>query len=68
MSQEEKQLEADARRDWRSFILRLQRHRKFQLVISFGTLCCAIAAIIIPHHGELIVLASTATNLIWIWE
>lgn len=56
------------KRDWKAIIFALQRHRKFQLIISLGTLGCASLALIIPHHAELIVIGSTITNLIWIWE
>lgn len=61
---------------WRKLIKRdrhemhvfIHRHRRFQLVITFGTLLTASAAYAFPHYNELIVLGGTATNLIWIWE
>lgn len=46
----------------------LHRHRRFQLIITAGTIATALTAFLVPHHGELIVMAGTATNLIWIWE
>ena len=65
--EEEKDLAA-CRRDWRSILFTIQRHRKFQLIITFGTISCAMLAYIIPHHAELIIIGSTITNMIWIWE
>lgn len=56
------------KRDMHWVHVELHRHRKFQLIITCGTLGTAIVAIIMPHHGELIAIASVATNLVWIWE
>lgn len=56
------------KRDMHWLHVEIHRHRKFQLVITAGTLGTALAAIVMPHHGELIAIGSVATNLIWIWE
>ena len=56
------------KRDMHIVHVEIHRHRKFQLVITAGTLCTAIVAVIMPHHGELIAIGSVATNLVWIWE
>lgn len=56
------------KRDRHEVHLFIHRHRRFQLIITAGTLATAIAAYVVPHHGELIIMAGTATNLIWIWE
>lgn len=48
--------------------LSLQRHRRFQLGITLGTLFCAIGGYLFPIHQELLIVAGVATNLAWIWE
>lgn len=48
--------------------LSLHRHRKFQLIITSGTVVAAIVSFLAPDRAELVIAASTLTNLIWIWE
>lgn len=56
------------KQDMHRLHIELHRHRKFQLIITCGTLGTAVLAIVLPHHGELIAIGSVATNLVWIWE
>lgn len=52
----------------KQIFLRLQRHRRFQLGITLGTLFCALGGYVFPVHQELLVVAGVMTNLAWIWE
>lgn len=56
------------RRDRHEVHVFIHRHRRFQLIITAGTIATAAMAYTFPHYNELIVFAGTATNLIWIWE
>ena len=46
----------------------VERHRKFQVVITTGVVGCAFWGAFIPAHQELVLVAGVMTNLIWIWE
>lgn len=49
-------------------LARLERHRRFQIVISTGALVSALAALLWPEKAHASVIAGLVTNLIWIWE
>lgn len=56
------------KRDMHSLHIELHRHRKFQIVVTVGVLTTSALAYALPHHSELIVMGSAATNLLWLWE
>lgn len=56
------------KRDVHEVHIQLHRHRKFQLVVTLGVVATSVLAYAVPHHSELIVAGSAATNLLWLWE
>lgn len=61
-------LQRALRRDVHAIHVELHRHRKFQIIVTVGVVTTSIMAYVIPHHSELIVAGSAATNLLWLWE
>lgn len=45
-----------------------ERHKRFQMIVSTGTLLGSAIAILYPEMAVAGVITGTLTNLIWIWE
>lgn len=56
------------KKKFRILFHRLERHRWFQLTITFGVIASTAIGYLLPYHGELALAAGVATNLLWIWE
>lgn len=56
------------KRDMKGLHLRLHRHRKFQLIITTGIVGTTAVSYLVPQYQEFVIVAATATNLVWIWE
>ena len=50
------------------WLLKTERHRKFQVCITLGVITSTFIGYFMPFHGEFALAAGVATNLIWIWE
>lgn len=46
----------------------IERHKKFQMVITAGTVGCTILYFLWPEHSEAATLVGCLTNMVWIWE
>lgn len=46
----------------------LERHKKFQIIVSVGTLSCIIVGAVAPSYTMHVAVINAFTNLLWIWE
>ncbi len=49
-------------------IRHLERHRKFQIIISCGIIGSAIIAWVDPAYSMHSLVTSSASSLLWLWE
>ena len=46
----------------------LERHRRFQIIITLGIISSAVLSIMIPEFNHISSGLAILTNMIWIWE
>lgn len=49
-------------------IMQLERHKRFQIAVSIGTVTCVAVGMIAPQYQLHVAVVNVLTNLIWIWE
>jgi len=47
---------------------KLERHRKFQIIISVGIVGSAFIAFVDPVYSMHSLITSSASSLLWLWE